>query len=422
MNNVNNLKKSFLSNIFWSASEAFSNPIVMFILSPILLSNIGIENYGVFIFVITLSAFFSFSGLGMNTLVTYEIARKFSSYNFLELRKIFSVAIILSLTGVLFFSVLLLFVGYAIFLNVIPDYLNWNLNSRFIPIVILILIFSQIDSILSASLKGLHQFRLSSILELFTRFINLAIISLTALLFKDIYFILLSLVISSFISVTIKYIILRNFIKFIFIDIKTLKKIGMKLFEHSKWVALQNFAGTSYASLDKLIVGFFLGASELGVYAIFIMLAQLIHFIPASMLSFIFPKIARQDRNISMSNFKKLNFVSLLISLTISSLLIIFKPVIFHHFMINIDYTSIYYLILLCFFLLSLGIQSFYIALAMGKSRYISLVSFFAAILGIFCMIYFIKSYGIFSAIASRFIYSILTLMYMYPVLRKINK
>lgn len=414
--------KKFLSGTFWSAIESFASPAFLFLLTPILISNIGIERYGVFIFITTLSAFFSFAGLGMNTAVTYEIAKRLPSSNLHELRIIFSAALVMTLVGTLFFSAFILLICLAVAFNVIPDYFNWDLNFRFIPLVILSLIFSQIDSILSASLKGLHQFELSSIAELLIRFFNLTLIALVAFFSKDVYLVLSAVIICSVTSVIVRYLFLRHFIKFKFLDIKTLKKNGMHLFKVGKWMTLQNIAGNSYASLDKLIVGVFLGASQLGVYSILIMFAQLIHFIPASMLTFVMPKVAMQNGCMSVSSFKKLSLVSLLISFSISILLVIFKTFIFSHFLLNIEYIPSFYLIIFSYFLLSLSAPSFYIAIAMNMSKRISFVSIASVVLGISFMIYFIEKYGFFSVAAARLIYSIVTLSYIYFILRALKK
>ena len=187
-------------------------------------------------------------------------------------------------------------------------------------------------------------------------------------------------------------------------------------------MTLQNIAGNSYASLDKLIVGVFLGASQLGAYSIITMFAQLIHFIPASMLTFVMPKVAMQNGCMSASNFKKLSFVTLLISFSISILLVIFKTFIFSHFLLNIEYIPSFYLIIFSYFLLSLSAPSFYIAIAMNMSKRISFVSIGSTVLGIFVMIYFIEKYGFFSVAAARLIYSIVTLSYIYLVLRALRK
>jgi len=420
--NVISGNSRFLSSTFWSATESFASPAFLFLLAPILVSNIGIERYGVFIFITTLSAFFSFAGLGMNTAVTYEIAKKLTSSNLQELSIVFSAALVMTLVGTLFFSAFILFICSAIAFNLIPDYLNWNLNFRFIPIVILILILSQIDSVMSASLKGLHQFKFSSMAELFIRFFNLTLIALVAFVSKDLYLVLSALIICSVTSVIVRYLFLRHFIKFTFLDIKTLKKSGMHLFRVSKWMTLQNIAGNSYASLDKLIVGVFLGASQLGAYNILAMFAQLIHFIPASMFTFIMPKVAMQNGCVSRLNFKKLSLVSLLISFSISILLVIFKSLIFTHFFLNFEYIPIFYLIIFSYFLLSLSMPSFYIAIAMNMAKLISFISIFSAVLCISVMIYFIEKHGIFSVAAARLIYSIAALSYIFLVLRALRK
>jgi O-antigen/teichoic acid export membrane protein len=358
----------------------------------------------------------------MNTAVTYEIAKKLTSANLRELRIIFSAALITSLVGTLFFSVFILLISCAVAFNVIPDYFNWKLNFRFIPLVILILIFSQIDSILSASLKGLHQFKFSSFAELFIRFFNLTLIALVAFFSKDVYLVLAALMICSVTSVIVRYLFLRHFIKFIFLDIKTLKKSAVLLFKVGKWMTLQGIAGNIYASLDKLIVGFFLGTSVLGAYSILSMFGQLIHFIPASMLQFIMPKVAAQNRCMSTSNFRKLCLASLLISFSITFLLITFKSFIFTHFLLNIEYTSIFYLIICSYFLLSLSAPSFYIAIAMNMSKVISFISTISVILGISVMLYFIEGYGIFSVVSARLIYSIVALTYFFLVFRALRK
>ena len=176
------------------------------------------------------------------------------------------------------------------------------------------------------------------------------------------------------------------------------------------------------SSLDKLIVGIFLGNVQLGTYSILTMFAQLIHFIPASMFTFIMPKVAMQNGRMSISNFRKLNMATLLISLSISFLLVVFKAQIFTHFSLSIEYVPIFYLIVFSYFLLSLNIPSYFVAIAMNMSKRISFLSIASAVLGILFMIFFIEKYSIFAVATSRLVYSIVTLSYLYFVLRALRK
>ncbi len=414
--------KKSLSSAFWAFSESLAGPITLFLLASILVANIGIKNYGIFIFVTSLPLFFNFVGMGMNTAITYHIARKLPHSNLHHFRKVFSASLLIGLIGTLFFSVLILIISSMIAHKIIPDYFNLSTNFRFVPIGILILIFSQLDSILSSALKGLNQFKQSSVAELFIKFFYLIIITLVAIISKDVYFILSALAICSFASVIFRYLFLRTFIKFIIIDMMTLKKCSAELLNVGKWMTLQNIAGNLYASLDKLIVGYFLGASQLGAYNILIMFAQLIHFIPASIFMFVMPKAAMKNGNISISTFKKLSLASLLISSFISFLLVIFKPLIFSYFLLNINFISIFYIVIFSYFLLSLSTPSFFIAIAMNKSKQISFISITSAIICIPYIFFFIEKYSLFAVVSSRLIYSIMTLSYIFIVLKILRK
>ena len=94
----------------WSLLESFSSPFFSILLLPIFTHNLGLENYGLYVMVMALVSFFSFTGLGMNTSITYYLAVNYQTSNSKQIAQRLTSALLITLIGTVFFSCLFLLV------------------------------------------------------------------------------------------------------------------------------------------------------------------------------------------------------------------------------------------------------------------------------------------------------------------------
>ena len=411
------ISKANQEHAFWNFLELVFNPFLSLILIPILTYNIGLENYGFYVLIISIASIFGFSGMGMNTSVTYEFAKNFKKNSAESMGIILSTAILISILGTIVFSITL-FVLKDLILNF---FAASKLASSSVFIVIIILIVSQLDSIISAALKGIHEFKLSSKSEIYIRGLSFFSLVITAFSTKNVTSILFVYVVNSIFGLIFRFRALQSISGLKFKGALYSRKKASELFNFGKWMSLQCIAASIFSTIDKIAISFYLGNTSVGIYNILVSLTQLIHFLPSSLVSFIMPKIATNPTSIS---FYKLNLIFLLtisLALTISLFLLVLSPFVFSYFSINEAYIYVFHILILSYFLLSLNIPSYFIALSLNLTKQVSFLTITSSILGMISMIYLVKSFGQEGAALSKIIYSSFSMLLIFPVIKKMR-
>jgi O-antigen/teichoic acid export membrane protein len=356
----------------------------------------------------------------MNTSITYELASKKRYISPDQMAILVSTAIILTVVGTVIFAIVFLCITLGAPNFISSHLVSMHLHENWFWIALLILFFNQLDVLLSSSLKGIHAFRISSILEVFIRFYSLISIGLVAWFYRDVYEVLITVIINLVISCLLRLggLSFNSKIKFkkVFFDSKCAKE----LLAVGKWMTLQSVAGTMYSYLDKILVGVFFGNESVGFYNILITFTQIIHFIPASILSFIMPKVSTTKAYFNKIRFIKTSIYSAIASSLIFIIIILLKKMIFSHFHIDYSYENLFYILALCFLILSYSVPAYYVALGLNLSKIVSLIGMSAAFLGIASMYLLMELYGLWGLACSRILYSVLSLSLIYVVAKRL--
>lgn len=405
----------------WSALESFSSPFFTLLLIPVFTHNLGLENYGLYVMLMAFVSFFSFTGLGMNTSITYYLAVNYETSNPQNIAQRLGSALFLTLLGTLVFVCVFL-LTFQVLKPLLQTYRpEFIIQRNLIYLALMLVVITQLDLVVSASLKGLQQFKTSSKLEFSLRLLSFTAIAVVAFTQKNVFSVALVTSIMSVFTLIFRYKILSELVQFHFFEIKLNKQNFLELFQFGKWMTLQNIAVSCFGSIDKLVIGSVLGSKELGIYNVLSSLTQLIHFIPANTLNFMMPKIARIKGKISISTLKKIFLLISITSFFLSCLFMFAKNLLFTTFHIYSDYNTLYYSLIFCYFLLSLNIPSYFAGLGMNLIKAVSLQCVLGSILGVSSLLLFIFSYGILAAVASKFIYSLVAIFLIIPVIRKIK-
>jgi O-antigen/teichoic acid export membrane protein len=150
-------------------------------------------------------------------------------------------------------------------------------------------------------------------------------------------------------------------------------------------------------------------------------ITQLIHYLPANMLTFIMPKVAKNSDALSFVLLKKIFTITITISSLIAIVITIFKQFIFLKFSIDSSYSGLFYWLIICYFLLSLNVPSYFVALGMNLIKAVSLQCIVGSVFGILTLLLLVKSYGVLGAVVSKLIYSLIAIFLLMPVLKKMR-
>ena len=424
------LKKAGISQsvgaaAFWSMVESFSAPFFSLVLMPILTHNLGLANYGVYVMAMAFIALSGFTGFGMNTAITYHLAKNSAFPNFDYKKNIaqqLTTALAITLIGTVGFATLFLSATYLSQGYLKINHPQWFVYNDLKIQVVLLLIFTQCDMVISAALKGLQHFKTSALCELLIRLVGFSLLYTAAFYYKQVEIIIGVAVLVSALSLIIRLVVMRKTADLKINDMRYNKSKAKLFFSFGKWMTLQNISSAIFGSIDKLVLGAFYGTALVGIYNILLTLAQLVHFCTASMLSFIMPKIALNNNILTYKKIIKIFSITTALSLLMSIILVLLMPLVFSYFKLSDQYKSAFYLLIFCYFILSLNVPSYYMALGMKLVKAVSMQCIVGAIIGFVFLLLTIKSVGMYAAIISKFSYALFALFLIVPVLKSFKK
>jgi len=403
----------------WSMLESFSNPFFSLLLLPIFTHSLGLENYGLYAMLMALVNFFGFTGLGMNTSITYYLAVNYQTSNPKEIAQRLCSALLITLIGTMLFSCLFLLVINMFETQLKEHYPHLRDKQQLIYIALGLVVITQIDMVVSSAIKGLQEFKISSKVEFVLRFLSFIVVSLVAVIQKSVEAIALVVLVLAIFNLIVRYGMLNKIVNFDLREIKINKQIINELFHFGKWMTLQNLSGAVFGSLDKILLGVLFNTTIVGVYSIIISVTQLSHYVLASASSFITPKISS-----ILATKKKLRDIyykalaaSALVTFLMLLILTILYPLLHDHFNLGSIKTE-YFILLLSYGILAMCVQPYYFALGFGKVKLLSNINIMSALIGIVAMVYFINLYGIFGAAIARLAYTIVvTTTFLIPLI-----
>lgn len=360
---------------------------------------------------------FGFTGLGMNTAITYYLAINHQTSDAKEIAGRLGTALCITLMGTTVFSLifLLFFVFYAPTLQYL--YPQLIAQQTLVYYALMLLIFSQCDMVISAALKGLQQYKISSQLEFIIRLTSFSVVALAAIVLKQMNLIIVLTVIFSLLSTMLRYNALKKKINIQLNHLRLNKKHANEFFHFGKWMSLQNVSSAILSSLDKLMLGFLFNATVVGSYNIIVSLSQLSHYIVASASSFILPIISASTASSTVlrSNYYKSLIISAVGTLGIILILILLYPYIKNHFNL-VDIQHEYFVLLASYGVLAMCVPPYYFSLAFGKVKLLSNINTLSALAGIISIVLLVSHYGALGAALSRVAYTmVVTLTFFIP-------
>jgi O-antigen/teichoic acid export membrane protein len=184
------------------------------------------------------------------------------------------------------------------------------------------------------------------------------------------------------------------------------------------WLAA--LAGVAYTSADRIIVGRSLGAAAAGQYNIYVQITQLIHFVPSSLFAFSFPAFSRLAAQGSaqwdeIARVYRTNLLAIgTTALGISAAMMLswtFLLRVFSGGLPGGDQGGLSALLGANFLLLAASVVPYYLLLALGRSRTVSLTTSTSMLAALALMVVLVPRYGLQGAALARLAYGIGALM-----------
>lgn len=277
----------------------------------------------------------------------------------------------------------------------------------------------QVDVVLAAGIRGLERFRRQALAEVVARGATTVAILIVAWRSRSVTAVLVTQCVTYTATLLVRAELLRRILP------------GRRLFElpgrsqaaavlrYGGWMWITAIAGIAYMSLDRIIVGRVLGVAAAGRYNIYIQLTQLIHFIPSSLFAFSFPEFSRlasadgpRARREMGRAYRRYLIVITLTASGLAVLMMLFWPTLMHVVGAvqagNVDWMSSLGLAM-SFLVLACNIAPYYLLLAAGQSKAVSLISTASAMVSLALMSLLIPRYGLWGASLARLAYGVMT-------------
>ena len=183
------------------------------------------------------------------------------------------------------------------------------------------------------------------------------------------------------------------------------------------WVSA--IAGVAYLNGDRIIVGHVLGAAAAGQYNVYVQIAQLTHYVPSSLFAFSFPAFSRLgarggDGRAQISrSYRRYRVTIIATALGIALVIVLARQPLLSLFAGNAfarEQDILMGLLVASFFLLACNVASYYLLLALGASKPVSLISTGSMLLALALTVILVPAYGLNGAAVGRLAYGLGTL------------
>ena len=397
-----------LKNALWQVFNLGWVTILNFFVTPILLKNLGIETYGVYVLILTVFSFLALLDLGMGAgFVNAMVAARSSHDDALEQKTLGTFLFfwgIVGIIGLLFFLVDPAFLANALR---VPSYMLPDVRMAFYLAGAYFAI-TAVSSVFAGLMIALQRFDvMGKIIFVQNTILNLCLITVTRF-FPSIRFLLAAHLCAAVLTVCLYVLYTRRIDpKLRFVPIFS-RDVFFKNISFSVFNAVNGVANASLLQVDRFFVSRSLGPVFLSYYAIPNNLSQKIYSVSTNASTTLFPVAAALSRNEDkerlVSGFRRSMRLTLIFSVLSGTVLLAFGYSLLRHWVgqaIADQSTPLLYFFIPTYVLLGMYmvLSNFY--LGMGKSRLLSFFSASMAIVNIVLLILLIPRYGMMGAAAA---------------------
>jgi O-antigen/teichoic acid export membrane protein len=273
----------------------------------------------------------------------------------------------------------------------------------------------QLDAVLAAAIRGLERFARQALIEVLVRAVLAVVVVSAAWHTRSVAAVLVAQCIVCAVSVLVRAAALRRLLP----ERRLFRRSGPEqisaLFKYGGWMWLTALASVVYSSADRIIIGRWLGPVVAGQFNIYIQLTQLIHFVPTSLFAFSLPAFSRlaipggdSSRQIAPAYWTYLGAISctaLVITLGVLAGWPLLLRAVAGGALLDPQW-HVALLLTLNFLVLACNVAPYYLLLALGYSKAVSLISSCAMLIALLLMIALIPRFGMTGAAVARLAYS----------------
>lgn len=274
-----NINSKYLKNIAWLFSDTLMRMLSGFIIGILVARYMGVSNFGLYNYILAVfSVFISLSSLGMNGVVVKELVGSSQQ------SEILGSALFLQRIGAFSTSVILIL--WALFLNK-------DKPADFLIVFFLILPTLLIQS--SNVYKYWFEYKVSSKYTVIAQNLALIIgiflkIGIVFFQLNYLYIMAVTIVEQFILTLTLRWSFQKQNPK---MSLYASKQMCINLFSKSWPLVLSGLSFVLYVRLDQIMIGEILGVKEVGIFSVAVKLIEVWYFLPAIVVSTLFPALIK---------------------------------------------------------------------------------------------------------------------------------
>jgi O-antigen/teichoic acid export membrane protein len=418
MQKIDTTAQNVLKNSIYNLIGFIIPIITLVVFTPIIIRNLGIELYGVYVFLTTVTTFLALLDLGIGTATNKHVIEYITTNDSINLSKLLhSMNSVYLVMGSVYFT-LCIAVGFFIEFF----WTNSQNQSDFIVLFSLVGLngllsscFANFPNTLVALQRYDIHIKISSLIFISS---NVIFLILAILGFKLVP-ILIGQLIVNFIGSLSYYVIGKKILPQLNLTYAWNRDLIIMNYKFALPIAFNNIANSSLVHFDKLIIPAFLGSSSLTFYSVPGSIATKISSISNTLSTLLFPitvnlATLNDSEKIERVYIRSFRLLSILAASIALSIFLISEEIL--RFWLGEEFVnqSYYVLILLTLthFILAIYSPFTQILTAMNKLKFLTFGNVFMAVVNIVLLIILIPLYGIAGA-ALAYLISLLTVIWM---------
>ncbi|MEI8337953.1 MAG: polysaccharide biosynthesis C-terminal domain-containing protein [bacterium] len=393
--------------------------LVLVIFTPIIISHLGVKEYGIYIFLNTILTFLGLLDLGIGVATSKHVIEYYSTNQGTKLKKLLNS--MNSIYLIQAFIYLFVCIGIGIVLQIF--FIKPTTQENYLVLLLIIGLTGFIGAFFSNfvnSLITIQRYDLN--LKISATFLLLSNISMLvlAILGYKLTTILIAQLILTTISILTYVIVSRKFFTPLKLKYEWDKTELIKNYKFALPVAFNNLANSSLVHFDKLLIPIFYGGAQLTYYSVPGSIATKISSISGTFSSLLFPITVNLHSLNNIEKIKRVYIRSIRLIAILSSaiaLSIIFTADKILRYWLGTSFveqsTNVLILLVLTNFVLALFSPLSNLLTAMNKMKFLTFGSFTMAIINMITLFILLPRYGINGA-ALSYLISVLFIFFMF--------
>ncbi len=399
--------------VSWALSDAMVGPLLLLLLSPFLLHQLGAEGFGLWALATAISGIGSLASFGVGIATTKHVSEDLGKAAGAAALGVTRSALAVAASA----GIALLMISSL----VSPQLAAWAFPKMGDPDVVglalvfgvALLVVQEIDSVFAGALRGAQRFDRAAQVELALRPLWAAAVAITAWHTKDTNATLLASVVVNGLKALAKSVSASQALagncalpSFDPMQIARVVRFG-------KWASLQGVGVVLFSVADRVLVGALLGAGDLARYSICLQLTQFVHSVQGAALQPIVPWVSGAPTDAArMARLKRLAIVGGVGCLVIPAVIALMSPTILSAW-ISPEFSAENRGLVLSLFasaaVLSFAIPAYYLLIGLGEIRVVGVQAVVGGALGLATALVF-SDIGIGAFAAGRMVFALVGL------------